>query len=89
MLIILGMLVLGGYLHHWWRAEAALNTLWEPDAGAQLFAQRALPEPIEENSISTSPRSTGTAPATSSSSPALDVQHRSVIAQTIPPPRLQ
>ncbi|KAI0176673.1 endoglucanase [Pestalotiopsis sp. NC0098] len=54
MLILLGLLVLGGYLHHWWRAEAALGRPWEPDAGAQLFAsQRALPPPIEENSVST------------------------------------
>lgn len=105
MLIILGMLVLGGYLHHWWRAEAALNTLWEPDAGAQLFAQRALPEPIEENSISTyalplSARGRDVVDRDGRRFKlasvnwygasdelfipgGLDVQHRSVIAQTI------
>lgn len=53
MLIVVGILLLGGYCHYLWRAEAALNTLWTPDPGAELFARRPLPQPIAENSIAT------------------------------------
>ncbi|KAH6660018.1 cellulase [Truncatella angustata] len=49
----ISFLLLGGYVHYWWKTEAALSTPWIPDQGARLFAERGLPLPIEENSIAT------------------------------------
>ncbi|KAK9770630.1 hypothetical protein SCAR479_12706 [Seiridium cardinale] len=105
MLILVSLLVLGGYFHYLWKAEGALNTPWVPDPGARLFAQRALPPPIAENSISTYalPLSTQGRDVVDTHGRrfklasvnwygasdellipgGLDVQHRSVIAQTI------
>ncbi|KAI1083332.1 glycoside hydrolase family 5 protein [Whalleya microplaca] len=47
------LLVLGGYVHYMWRAEAALHEPWVPDAGARLFSERPLPPFKEESSIDT------------------------------------
>jgi len=43
MILILAILLVGGFCHYMWKAEAALGVPWEPDAGAKLFAQRPLP----------------------------------------------
>jgi endoglucanase len=51
MYFLLGLLFLGGYFHYLWRTEAVLNTPWVPDPGAELFAQRPLPSPLETASI--------------------------------------
>ncbi|KAI1847379.1 hypothetical protein JX266_006604 [Neoarthrinium moseri] len=105
MLIFLSVLLMGGYFHYLWKAEAALGTPWVPDPGAQLFAQRSLPPPAEEASIASYalPLSTkgrdivdthGRRFKLSSVNwygasdelfipGGLDVQHRSVIAQSI------
>jgi len=53
MILILGFLLLGGFFHYMWKAEAALNAPWVPDPGSRLFAQRPLPPPIADTSIST------------------------------------
>lgn len=51
MYLLVGLVLLGGYVHYLWRAEAALNTPWVPDPGAELFAQRPLPPLLESASI--------------------------------------
>ncbi|KAI0136555.1 endoglucanase E1 [Xylariales sp. AK1849] len=51
MLILVSLLLLGGYFHYLWKAEAALNQPWVPDPGARLFAQRPLPPPIPDAGI--------------------------------------
>jgi aryl-phospho-beta-D-glucosidase BglC (GH1 family) len=48
-----GLLLLGGYFHYLWKAEAVLGQPWTPDPGARLFAQRSLPPPIPNASIAT------------------------------------
>ncbi|KAK7989046.1 hypothetical protein PG989_009361 [Apiospora arundinis] len=53
MLILFSLLVLGGYFHYWFRADAALGQPWTPDTDARLFSQRPLPPPIPETSIAT------------------------------------
>jgi endoglucanase len=53
MIVILGILLLGGFVHYMWKAEAALQTPWIPDPGSRLFAQRPLPLFVEESSIAT------------------------------------
>ncbi|KAI1433635.1 endoglucanase E1 [Xylaria sp. CBS 124048] len=52
-LLLIGFLVLGGFVGYIWKAEAALNRPWVPDADAELFSRRPLPPFIEESSIST------------------------------------
>ncbi|KAH8675669.1 cellulase [Xylariales sp. PMI_506] len=105
MFLLIGILLLGGYVHYWWRAEAALNQPWVPDPGAQLFSQRPLPLPTPESSILSYslPLSTQGRDIVDTRGRrfklasvnwygasdelfvlgGLDVQHRSVIAQTI------
>ncbi|KAI0555163.1 endoglucanase E1 [Xylaria curta] len=46
-------LIIGGFVSYMWKAEAALNRPWIPDAGAELFSRRPLPPFIEESSITT------------------------------------
>ncbi|EPE08275.1 glycoside hydrolase family 5 protein [Ophiostoma piceae UAMH 11346] len=53
MLLILAILLIGGFLHYLWKTEAALNAPWTPDAGARLFAQRPLGAPSEKSLITT------------------------------------
>lgn len=53
MLVILGILLIGGFIHYLWKTEAALNAPWIPDAGARLFAQRPLGAPQDKALITT------------------------------------
>ena len=53
MLLILAILLTGGFLHYLWKSEAALNAPWIPDAGARLFAQRPLGTPLHKSLITT------------------------------------
>ena len=48
MFLLVFFLILGGFVHYLWKAEAAMGAPWTPDAGAQLFAQRPLLPPIEK-----------------------------------------
>ncbi|ORY65835.1 endoglucanase E1 [Pseudomassariella vexata] len=107
MLILVSLLAffLGGYVHYFRKAEAALGVHWQPDAGARLFSQRPLPPPIPDTSIATYalPLSTKGRDVVDTKGRryklssvnwygasdelfvpgGLDVQHRSVIAETI------
>ncbi|KAI8632533.1 endoglucanase E1 [Xylariaceae sp. FL1651] len=51
--VLIAFLIIGGFVSYLWKAEAALNRPWVPDAGAELFSQRPLPSFIEESSITT------------------------------------
>jgi endoglucanase len=53
MLLLIGAILLTGYLHYLWRAEAALGVPWVPDADSRRFSQRPLPRPSEDASIAT------------------------------------
>ncbi|TPX11223.1 uncharacterized protein E0L32_001041 [Thyridium curvatum] len=53
MILIVALLLLGGFFHYMWKAEAALGVPWTPDPGAELFAQRPLLPPLEETFIDT------------------------------------
>ncbi|TGJ84064.1 hypothetical protein E0Z10_g4700 [Xylaria hypoxylon] len=52
-LALIIFVIIGGFVSYVWKAEAALKRPWIPDAGAELFSQRALPPFIEESSITT------------------------------------
>lgn len=104
-ILLFGIVLVGGYFHYMWRAEAYLGQPWIPDAGARLFSQRPLPPFIEESSIATYSlplRTQGRdivdgegrrfklssvnwygASDEAFVPGGLDIQHRSVIAQTI------
>ncbi|OAA68483.1 cellulase [Niveomyces insectorum RCEF 264] len=49
MILIVAILLLGGFFHYLWRTQAALSLPWVPDAGARLFAQRPLGTPAAES----------------------------------------
>ncbi|KAK7941133.1 family 5 glycoside hydrolase [Apiospora aurea] len=105
MLILVSLLLLGGYFHYLFKADATLGQPWTPDADARLFSERPLPPPIPETSIATYslPLSTRGRDIVDTAGRrfklssvnwygasdelyipgGLDVQHRSVIAQTI------
>ncbi|KAI1468925.1 glycoside hydrolase family 5 protein [Daldinia caldariorum] len=51
--ILFAFLILGGYFHYLWKAEAALHEPWVPDPGDRLFSQRPLPPFKESSSIAT------------------------------------
>ncbi len=51
MILIVAVLLVGGFFHYLWKAEAALHVPWIPDAGARLFAQRPLPAPPDDNLV--------------------------------------
>ena len=105
MILLVAAVLVGGYFHYLWKAEAALHVPWVPDAGARLFAQRPLPPPVAETflpSYSLPLRTRGRDIVDAAGRRfkvaavnwygasdelfvpgGLDVQHRSVIAQTI------
>lgn len=51
MFVILALLIVGGFFHWAWRAEAALAAPWVPDPASRQFAQMPLPAPLPETSI--------------------------------------
>lgn len=53
MFLLISVLLLGGFFHYMWKAEAALGVPWQPDAASQLFAQRPLPAPIARTFVDT------------------------------------
>lgn len=53
MLLLLSVVLLGGFFHFLWRAEASSNEPWIPDPGARLFAQQPLVPPAPDTSITT------------------------------------
>ncbi|KAI2613648.1 endoglucanase E1 [Hypoxylon fragiforme] len=50
-ILLFTFLLLGGYVHYLWKAEAALNQPWTPEAGDRLFSERSLPPFNEASSI--------------------------------------
>ncbi|KAK3341169.1 endoglucanase E1 [Lasiosphaeria hispida] len=52
MYLLLAAVLLGGFLHYLWKAEAALSKPWAPDAASQHFSKRPLPPPIDETFLS-------------------------------------
>ncbi|EJT81509.1 endoglucanase E1 [Gaeumannomyces tritici R3-111a-1] len=53
MFLLISVLLLGGFFHYMWKAEAALGVPWQPDAASQLFAQRPLPAPVARTFVDT------------------------------------
>lgn len=53
MFLLISVLLLGGFFHYMWKAEAALGVPWQPDPASQLFAQRPLPAPIARTFVDT------------------------------------
>jgi endoglucanase len=53
MILLVGLLLLGGFVHYLWRAEAAMQAPWTPDPGSRLFSQRPLLAPLPATSIET------------------------------------
>ncbi|KAI0160373.1 endoglucanase E1 [Xylariaceae sp. FL1272] len=49
--LLIGFLIIGGFVSYLWKAEAALKRPWVPDAGVVLFSQRPLPPFKEESSL--------------------------------------
>lgn len=51
MFFIFSLLLLGGYFHYLWRAEAAIQVPWVPDPESRLFSQRLLQPPSPDTNI--------------------------------------
>lgn len=49
MFLLVAALMVGGYFHYMWKAEAAMNEPWVQEPGSILFGQRPLLPPVEES----------------------------------------
>lgn len=49
MFFLIAALIVGGFFHYMWKAEAAMSTPWIPDPASTLFSKRPLPPPVEES----------------------------------------
>lgn len=49
MFLLIAALIVGGYFHYMWKAEAAMNEPWAPEPAAILFSGRPLLPPVEDS----------------------------------------